>query len=253
MAFMKTTEGYPMSKFTEPFTLETAKLFFDYDKETGKVYWKKRTPDLYQTSYNPGYACNRFNAMFAGKVAGRVRYHSRNHAKNFSQKIKAWQISFLDPRTGRSSPVVAVHRLVWLFENGYWPKQMIDHINGDPTDNRIENLRYTDVKRNSRNQSMYRTNKSGYTGVYYDKKAGKWCACIGVDRKSVHLGLFTDKEAAIEARKLAEKQYGFDEDHGKRIASGHGVKINDESSTTPSVCSGNDSPPEPVQGELSFL
>ena len=78
-------------------------------------------------------------------------------------------------------------------------------------------------------------------------------AQIYEDCKRVHLGGFTCKNAAIEARKLAEKQYGYNEGHGKRIAPDHGVKINDESSTTPSVCPRDDSTSKPVQGELSFL
>ncbi len=238
--------------FTESFTYETAHLFFEYDKETGYMFWKKRTPDMYQVSYNPTRDCSRFNRKYAGKRVGTAIRRQQKRTPTFLPKWKGVGFKFFDPRTGVVSAKTYIHRLVWLMEHGYWPKQPIDHINGDPLDNRVDNLRMADYKMNARNRAMMRNNKTGYTGVYPTKN-GKYKAEIVVDSQWIYLGLYTTKEAAAEARQLAEKQYGFHPEHGKRIAPDHGVRINVESSTTPSVCAGSDSPPEPVQGELPFL
>lgn len=240
------------NQYTEPCTYETALLFFEYDKEEGGVRWKKRTPDMYQVSYNPQRDCKYFNTKYAGKQVGSAIRREQTKTPNFLAKWKGVNFKFWDPRNGSTSPRTYIHRLVWLMEYGYWPKQPIDHINGDPLDNHVENLRMVDSKANAQNKAMSRNNTSGYTGVRRTP-SGKYRADITVGGEVIYLGVFSNKEAAAEARQLAQKQYGFHPEHGKRIAPDHGVRINDESSTTSSVCSGNDSPPEPVQGELSFL
>jgi len=241
-----------MSSYTEPFSLETAKMFFEYDKEEGGVLWKKRTPDMYQVSYNPVRDCTQFNNRWADKQVGCAFRRQKKKTPTYEPKWKAVSFRFCDPRTGISGSKTYIHRLVWLMEHGYWPKQPIDHINGDPLDNRVENLRMVDYKANNQNLAVYRNNTSGYMGVERLPN-GKYRARITVDGKRIHLGMYFTKEAAAEARQLAEKQYGFHPDHGKRISPDHGVKINVESSTTSSVCAGDDSPSEPVQGELPFL
>tara|TARA_R110000824_G_scaffold247679_1_gene436748 strand:- start:791 stop:1261 length:471 start_codon:yes stop_codon:yes gene_type:complete len=67
------------------------------------------------------------------------------------------------------------HRLIAL---AYIPnpdnKDFIDHINRIKTDNRIENLRWATHSENMQNKSEYKTNTSGTTNVYYDKKYDKW-------------------------------------------------------------------------------
>ena len=49
-------------------------------------------------------------------------------------------------------------------------------------------------------------NTSGYTGVYLDKRSGKWLAQISFQKKRYHLGLFKDINDAIRARKFAEER-----------------------------------------------
>ena len=241
-----------MTKFSEPFTYEMAHLLFEYDKEEGGVRWKRRTPDIYKATYNPKRECTRFNRKYAGKQVGTAVRRQQCTSIGYKPKWKGVGFNFYDPSTGVYVVRTYVHRLVWLMEHGYWPQQPIDHINGNPLDNRVENLRMVDQKTNAQNKAMSRNNTTGYTGVYRTRH-GRYCAAIRTGGKQYYLGTYSTKEAAAEARKLAEKQYGFHPDHGKRVEPDHGVKINDESSTTPSVCARDDSPPEPVQGELSFL
>ena len=107
------------------------------------------------------------------------------------------------------------HRLVWLHHYGEWPDGPLDHINGVKTDNRLSNLRLVTQLINLRNQKLRSNNSSGVCGVCWDKACNKWRAAIFVKYKYKHLGLFEDKEDAIEARKQAEFAYGFHPNHGK--------------------------------------
>jgi len=106
------------------------------------------------------------------------------------------------------------HRLIFLFVHGRWPKYEIDHINHDRDDNRIENLREATRPENARNQSIFKTNTSGYIGVSWHKRRERWHARIRVNGKLVFLGSFTCKEEAAQARKEAERKYGFHPNHG---------------------------------------
>ena len=89
----------------------------------------------------------------------------------------------------------------------------IDHINGDRYDNRIINLKEATTSENNRNRRITDRNTSGYVGVV--KQGDKWYAYIKVDGKKIHLGTYNTKDEAIQARKQAEKKYGFHENHGK--------------------------------------
>ena len=83
----------------------------------------------------------------------------------------------------------------------------VDHINHNKLDNRKENLRLCSNSENCKNRNIAKNNKSGVTGVTWSKQMNKWKANIGVDNKLIHLGFFSDKEKAIEARKEAELLY----------------------------------------------
>lgn len=82
-----------------------------------------------------------------------------------------------------------------------------DHANKDPLDNRKENLRKATPKENNRNRGKRNDNKSGVTGVWFDKKLSKWRAYIRIDGKLLTLGYFINKDEAIRVRLQAEKEY----------------------------------------------
>ena len=107
------------------------------------------------------------------------------------------------------------HRLAWLYVHGQFPRNQIDHINHKKTDNRICNLRDVTHKQNHKNRSKQRNNVSGITGVSWHSAASKWSAQIIVDTKSIHLGLYSNKQEAAEARRMAEQKYLFHHNHGK--------------------------------------
>ena len=106
------------------------------------------------------------------------------------------------------------HRLVWLYEYGTFPKNHIDHINHNPSDNRLDNLREANIADNMKNKKKYRNNKSGINGVGWNASVQKWVAYITVQKKRIHLGSFAIFEDAVNARKESEILHGFHKNHG---------------------------------------
>lgn len=94
------------------------------------------------------------------------------------------------------------HRLAWLYVHGCWPKNQIDHKNQAKHDNRIDNLRDATQSENLANTNLRTTNTSGFKGVHFDTRAGKWRAQICVDGKRVNLGSFESMEDAIKTKAL---------------------------------------------------
>ncbi len=99
------------------------------------------------------------------------------------------------------------HRVAWLFAHGEWPAEEIDHINGDPADNRIANLRPAARHKNAQNCGISRNNTSGVTGVSWDRREQKWAAYIMIARRKIALGNHADFDAAVQARRDAERRY----------------------------------------------
>ena len=101
------------------------------------------------------------------------------------------------------------HRLAWLYVHGYLPENQIDHIDRDPSNNRIKNLREVSVICNSRNCGNPRTNRSGVRGVSWHKSTGKWQVQIEVNQRNFHLGYYDDFTEAVCARLAAEQCLGW--------------------------------------------
>ena len=88
-------------------------------------------------------------------------------------------------------------------------KPTIDHRDADATNNRWNNLRRATRSQNSANRRRPRHNTSGYKGVYLCRKSGKWCAHIGWNGRTIHLGRFTTPQEAHDAYlKAARKLFG---------------------------------------------
>lgn len=80
----------------------------------------------------------------------------------------------------------------------------VDHVNLDTLDNRKSNLRLTTHLANCQNRGVFRTNTSGYPGVYYAKRRHKWVAYLTYNGKALNLGGFLTKEEASKARAFAK-------------------------------------------------
>jgi hypothetical protein len=97
-------------------------------------------------------------------------------------------------------------------QSGY--KKVVDHIDGDRTNDRIENLRITTPRGNNSNKHKEYTSK--FTGVHWLVKNKKWRSVIAINYKNRHLGVFKNEERAAEIYQLAlQNVHLFDGDTEK--------------------------------------
>jgi hypothetical protein len=121
----------------------------------------------------------RWNARYAGKIAGSVANHG-------------YVMIRLDGKD------YLAHRVIFAIVNNRWPADMLDHVNGDILDNSIENLRECTRSQNSMN-SMRAHGASKCKGVAWSAQHGKWRAYITKDKKRKHLGLYDNERDAAQA------------------------------------------------------
>ena len=178
-------------------TAEIVRELLTYNPDTGKLFWKER-PLKYFKNQNPNYA-KRWNNRWVGK-----------EALTSINRRKSGQIARL--RGGFFGKKYCTHRIVWLIYYGEWPKNEIDHINQDPTDNRIENLRDVTHAENHKNKTLQKNNTTGYLGV--SKHHGKYRAEICSNNIKKYLGYYDTAEEAAAARAVANINYNFHPNHG---------------------------------------
>ena len=97
------------------------------------------------------------------------------------------------------------HRLIWLLCKGYFPENSIDHINRDPSDNRLDNLREVSHQCNMRNVATRKNSVSGVRGVYWFKRTNKWQSAIRINNTNYHLGYYSNLDEAVAHRLAAEQ------------------------------------------------
>lgn len=166
----------------EELTVEQINKYFTYEEETGKLIWK----------------VNKGKRGRIGNIAGCT------NAQGY-RRIR------LDGKCYRE------HRLVFLLHHGYLP-EMLDHINNDRSDNRIENLRAVTASQNAHNRSINSKTTSGVKGVTWDKVNKCWIARITTNRKRKHIGNFNTLKAAEEAIAIArEALHGEYTNHGGTV------------------------------------
>lgn len=161
---------------------QTAHKLFEYNEAMGRLVWKVTNS----------------NRAKAGSPAGTIR-------KDGYCRIKA------------CGEFLYAHRIIWLMEYGEWPELEIDHIDGDPLNNCITNLRSVTHIENMRNVRRQKNNTSKVTGIVWADREKKWSARINIKGKNVSCGYFIDWFDAVCARKSAEIIYGFHANHGRAI------------------------------------
>jgi hypothetical protein len=148
-----------------------------FDHKEGRLYWKKVSHPNKQ--------------YLVGQEAGSIHLTGYRHV--------TWQ-----------GKVYKVHRLIFLLEHGYLPKE-IDHINGNRQDNRVENLRDVTRSQNQFNKAMCKNNTSGTRGVSWHKKSNAWLVRVCAGGKTKSIGYFKDLElaglVANEARSIYHGVY----------------------------------------------
>lgn len=102
------------------------------------------------------------------------------------------------------------HRLAWYLHYKVWPAKILDHINHDPSDNRIDNLRECDRKQNNANSRKPNTNTSGFKGVCLTTNGKRYRAYIRHGNRQVNLGRYDNVEAAAAAYINAAIKYRGD-------------------------------------------
>lgn len=177
--------------------VETLRTLIAYDADTGSLTWKLRSESLFiDTGRGSVAAAKAWNNKWAGKPAlNSLRSDGYFEGRVFRELVLA-------------------HRAIWALHYGEWPEFQIDHINHLRGDNRIANLRTVPNAVNAKNMSRRRTNTSGVQGVYWHSAANSWAACITVDGKTKHLGLFGSVASAAAARTRAEARHGYHPNHG---------------------------------------
>lgn len=125
------------------------------------------------------------NGKLYRKIAGKLR--KVNNPKDQKRYAQVWL----------QDKLYYAHRIVWaMFNNGCSPNLVIDHINRDPHDNRIENLRLVEVSDNNRNLPVHRNGKTPCISL---TDSSTWSVQIYKGDKCFSLGRFDSEEAAKAA------------------------------------------------------
>ena len=154
-------------------TQEYIKLLFNY--RNGDLFWKVKTAITSSIKIgNKAGGLNKSTGYYKIKINGKVYY---------------------------------THRLIFLYHHGYLPKQ-IDHIDRDPLNNYIENLRESTQSQNCMNRKGNKNSSSKYKDVSWDEGTKKWRTHIRINGKLKHLGRFENEiDAAITYNKAAIKYF----------------------------------------------
>ena len=141
-----------------------------YEPATGVFTWR----------YRVGVRAT-WNTRFAGKQAGALNGSGHRQI----------------PINGKN---LSANRIAWFMAYGIWPSKHIDHVNGNPDDNRLQNLREATNAENGWNSKLSVRNKSGFKGVSFYPTNGKYQATICANGKQRRIGFYDTFEEACAAR-----------------------------------------------------
>lgn len=123
----------------------------DYDVFNKWFYIDGSSPTGLRRKVDSPIRNNGTSRAFKDDIAGSL-------VKNTKNRITAWQVKLFDKN-------YLVHRIIWLLSHKEIPDLFIDHIDQNPLNNNISNLRLVSQEINSRNVKKNKNNKSGITGV----------------------------------------------------------------------------------------
>lgn len=169
-----------------------------YEPETGKLFWLPRPVSMFEPTAKKSAKSQAdwWNGRFAGAEAFTAQAkNGRFHGRIFGEGYYA-------------------HRVAWALQTGEWPAHEVDHKDGDGANNRFDNLRAVTHAVNMKNKRLYRSGNGVVHGIVR-RKAGTWQAHIANHGRRRHLGTFKCFGKAVAARKAAEKQQNYFENHGR--------------------------------------
>lgn len=170
-----------MAKYKELPSLKYLQECFDYNPETGDLYWKERP--LHHFKSEAG--MKTFNTSCVGLIP-------------INESMQYLRVTLAD--YGKCT----AHRIIWKLVTGNEPVGVIDHLNLNKLDNRFENLRDVSQHENMMNKGLMCNNTSGVAGLSYVKSDNVWRASININNRGYRLGTFKTKEEAVAARIHAE-------------------------------------------------
>lgn len=153
-----------MKPKNETLTQEELKTLLQYNPTTGDFTWLEKA--------------SKYSNIKVGEIADKLHANYKDISIN-NKRYKS-------------------HRLVWLYFYGNFPSVMIDHIDCDRLNNKIENLRLATSSNNNWNRTLNSNTKTGVKGVRIHKN-GNYEGRIMCNKISYYLGVFETLEEAEEA------------------------------------------------------
>jgi hypothetical protein len=161
----------------EELTYDYFDELLNYDKESGKLYWKSKSSP--------------YSRIIVGEEAGCIRHYKTN----------SYRIVVL-----KNTPYF-VHRIIWLLVHKKWPDDQIDHIDGNSLNNKIQNLKSASNQENCRNQRKRLNNTTGHPNIYWHTGKKKYSVSLRFNGKLNHIKDYQTLEEAIIGRDLAWTNY----------------------------------------------
>lgn len=146
-----------------------------YDAGTGKLFWREGLK----------------NNSYAGREAFTALSEDGRRIGSINRKM------------------FKAHRVCFALAHGRWPRGMVDHVDGDPSNNRLSNLREATHSQNNANRKPKPGSASRYLGVSFDKRGRRWKGQVYKDNKNYNTPRrLCETAAALDRDRLARKLHG---------------------------------------------
>lgn len=140
------------------------------------------------------------NALSYDPATGELRWRTSTGRKRVKPGALAGNLTPNGYRfVGIRGRRYAAHKLAWVHAYGRWPRGHVDHIDGNPRNNALSNLREATNAQNCHNSRVRRDNSSGCKGVSWRKGRQKWIAKVSCNGRAVQVGSFDNPEDAAAA------------------------------------------------------
>ncbi len=156
---------------------ETLRKLLRYEPETGKLFWRERERSMFPTNRSWKW----WNKRFADTEAlAHISPYGYRQGAIFNRTHQA-------------------HRVIWALQTGSWPTDQIDHIDRNPSNNKLSNLRPASNAQNNANKPASLKSRSAFKGVSWHIQNKVWQAQITQNRKCFYLGCFPSEIEAAKA------------------------------------------------------